>query len=56
LCEIVGGKARGSDETLAVDFFNFENWPPLSSNRTNERHLAEVLAHVNDPTRATHFD
>ena len=56
LCEIVGGKARGSDETLAVDFFNFDNWPPLSSNRTNEQHLAEVLAHVNDPTRATHFD
>ena len=56
LCEIVGGKARGSDETLAVDFFNFDNWPSLSSNRTNEQHLAEVLAHVNDPTRATHFD
>ena len=55
LCEIVGGQARGSDETLAADFFNFENWPPLSSSRTNERHLAEVLAHVNDPNSCNAF-
>ena len=58
LCEIVGGQAQASDETLAVDFFDFDfdNLPPLSSNRTNEQHLTEVLAHVNDPIRATHFD
>jgi ADP-ribose pyrophosphatase YjhB (NUDIX family) len=56
LCEIVGGEARPSDETEAVDFFDFEQLPPLSTNRTNERHLAEVLAHLHDPERPTAFD
>jgi ADP-ribose pyrophosphatase YjhB (NUDIX family) len=56
LCEIVSGAARPSYETLAVDFFNFDNLPPLSSNRTNGRHLAEVLAHVRDDNRPASFD
>ena len=56
LCEIVGGQARPSSETLAVDFFDFDNLPPLSSARTNERHLAEVLAHLRDPDRPAVFD
>jgi hypothetical protein len=29
---------------------------PLSSNRTNERHLAEVAAHLQDPARPAAFD
>ena len=56
LCEITGGEARPSNETLAADFFSFDNLPPLSSNRTNERHLAEVLAHVRDNNRPAAFD
>ncbi len=56
LCEITGGEARPSNETLAADFFSFDNLPPLSSNRTNERHLAEVLAHLKDHNRAAAFD
>ncbi len=56
LCEITGGAARPSNETLAADFFNFDNLPPLSSNRTNEKHLAEVLAHVRDNNRPAAFD
>lgn len=56
LCEITGGKLRSSNETLAADFFDFEKLPPLSLNRTNERHLAEVLAHVRDHTRPAAFD
>ncbi|MBI2875831.1 MAG: NUDIX hydrolase [Candidatus Tectomicrobia bacterium] len=55
-CEITGGAARPSDETLAADFFPFEALPPLSSARTNEKHLAEVLAHWRDPQRPTYFD
>ena len=39
LCEIIGGQARPSNETLAVDFFSFDDLPPLSAERTNERHL-----------------
>jgi ADP-ribose pyrophosphatase YjhB (NUDIX family) len=56
LCDIVGGEARPSDETLAVDFFDFDDLPPLSTNRTNTRHLAEVLAHLADPDRPAAFD
>jgi len=56
LCDIVGGKPRASDETLAVDFFPFEHLPPLSSNRTNERHLVEIQAHLADAGRQISFD
>ena len=56
LCDIVGGSPRASDETLAVEFFPFEQLPPLSSNRTNERHLAEVRAHLADAGRQIAFD
>jgi ADP-ribose pyrophosphatase YjhB (NUDIX family) len=56
LCELVGGEARPSDETLAVGFFSFDNLPPLSSNRTNERHLADVQAHLREPGRLATFD
>jgi ADP-ribose pyrophosphatase YjhB (NUDIX family) len=56
LCEIVGGEARTSDETLAVGFFRFDDLPPLSTERTSERHLAEVLAHLQDDGRPAAFD
>lgn len=55
-CEITGGEARTSDETLAVGFFPFDDLPPLSSNRTDQRHLADVQAHAQDPHRPAHFD
>jgi ADP-ribose pyrophosphatase YjhB (NUDIX family) len=56
LCEIVGGEARTSDETMAVGFFPFDELPPLSVERTGERHLVEVLAHLNDVNRPAAFD
>lgn len=56
LCELTGGQARPSNETLDVRFFPFDRLPPLSANRTHERHLAEVLAHVRDPRRPAAFD
>jgi ADP-ribose pyrophosphatase YjhB (NUDIX family) len=56
LCDIIGGQARPSNETLAVDFFSFDNLPPLSFERTNERHLAEVFAHLQDANRPAAFD
>lgn len=37
LCELTGGRARTSHETLAVDFFDFDHLPPLSQERTNQR-------------------
>jgi 8-oxo-dGTP pyrophosphatase MutT (NUDIX family) len=56
LCDITGGEARPSNETLAVDFFSFDDLPPLSSNRTNEKHLADVLAHVRNADWPAAFD
>jgi ADP-ribose pyrophosphatase YjhB (NUDIX family) len=56
LCQIVGGEARPSNETLAAAFFSFDELPPLSAERTSERHLAEVSAHYQDPHRPAAFD
>jgi hypothetical protein len=48
--------ARPSSETLAVGFFAFDGLPPLPIERTHPRHLAEVLAHLQDRGRPTAFD
>ena len=56
LCKLTGGTATPSSETLAVDFFDFDKLPPLSTQRTNERHLADVRARLRDPARGTAFD
>lgn len=56
LCKTVGGTLSTSEETLAVDYFDFEGLPPLSTNRTNIRHLRDVRAHLLDPARSTDFD
>ena len=56
LCKFLDGEPRISHETLAVDFFELNNLPPLSIYRTNEDMLREVFAHVEDPSRATAFD
>lgn len=56
LCSLLGGEPRTSYETLAVDFFDPNDLPPLSIYRTNEEMLREVFAHVADPNRPTAFD
>lgn len=56
LCTLVDGEPRVSHETLAVDFFDMNNLPPLSMYRTNENMLREVFAHVENPERRTLFD
>ena len=55
LCELLGGEATASEETSEVGFFAFDALPPLSINRTNERHLTEVQAHLLDPARPPAF-
>ena len=56
LCDLIGGEAHISDETMAVNFFDLDAPPPLSTARTNRRHLAEISAHLEDRDRATAFD
>jgi ADP-ribose pyrophosphatase YjhB (NUDIX family) len=56
LCELKGGRPETSDETIAVDFFSFDNLPVLSHNRTNKKHIDEILMHLKSPERAAYFD
>jgi len=56
LCELIGGKAAPSDETLDVRFFDLNELPALSLNRTNEKHLNEIKLHLKNSERKTYFD
>lgn len=56
LCEKVGGMPKISNETIAVDYFSFDRLPPLSISRTDEKHINDVLAHVNNPNLSTTFE
>lgn len=56
LCQLIGGEATPSDETLDVQFFDFNNLPSLSLNRTNQKHLNEIILHLQNPKRQTYFD
>lgn len=56
LCDVTGGEPAPGEETLAVDFFDPAELPPLSGERTAARHIAEALAHVADPLRPAAFD
>ena len=56
LCTLTGGEPCISHETMAVDFFDLNDLPPLSLYRTNASMLQEVFAHIQDPNRRTAFD
>ncbi|MEW5831128.1 MAG: NUDIX hydrolase [Chloroflexota bacterium] len=56
LCEHLGGEPTPSLETLAVDFFDLESLPPLSTSRTSERMIREAFAHIETPNRPAAFD
>jgi ADP-ribose pyrophosphatase YjhB (NUDIX family) len=56
LCELIGGEAKTSDETLDVKFFSLDELPVLSLNRTNVKHIEEIKQHLKDPERKTYFD
>lgn len=56
LCDLIGGAGRPSLETLAVDFFPFDQLPPLSQNRTHARHLTDIQTHLKNPACPTFYD
>lgn len=56
LCDLVGGQPKISNETIDVGFFNFDNLPPLSLNRTNQKHIDEIILHLKFEDRKTYFD
>lgn len=56
LCELLGGEAKPSSETLDVRFFSINELPELSHNRTNMKHIEEIKLHLNNADRKTYFD
>jgi ADP-ribose pyrophosphatase YjhB (NUDIX family) len=57
LCERTGGVAASSFETTEVGWFDLQALPqPFSGERTNWRHIKDVFAMVDDPSRPTVFD
>jgi ADP-ribose pyrophosphatase YjhB (NUDIX family) len=56
LCQLVSGEATPSEETSEVDFFDLDDLPELSVNRTSPEHIAEIKKHLQDPSRPAAFD
>jgi len=56
LCDLVGGEATTSVETEDVAFFNIDELPPLSENRTNMKHIREIKNHLKNDKRPAFFD
>jgi ADP-ribose pyrophosphatase YjhB (NUDIX family) len=56
LCDIVGGEARGSYETDAVDFFAPDALPPLSVGRCTAQQILRMRQHWLAPELPTDYD
>jgi len=56
ICELIGGAARTSLETDAVEFYTLEQLPPLSTGRTTARQIERMFAHQRDRALMTEFD
>jgi len=56
ICDLVGGEARVSDETDAVEFFTPDALPELSQGRTTARQIERMYAHRQDLSLPTEFD
>lgn len=56
VCEIFGGEATTSRETLEVGFFSPNLLPPLSVSRNLPFQIHRLFEHVKNPTLPTDFD
>lgn len=56
LCDLVGGEAKTSMETTAVDWFSEDNLPDLSTGRVTEEQLHRWFKHYRQPDLPTEFD
>jgi ADP-ribose pyrophosphatase YjhB (NUDIX family) len=56
ICERVGGAARASAETDAVDFFSVHDLPPLSLGRVTARQIRRLLDQARHPEWPADFD
>jgi ADP-ribose pyrophosphatase YjhB (NUDIX family) len=56
VCEIIGGEATTSRETLEVGFFAPDALPPLSTSRNLAFQIHRLFEHAKNPALATDFD
>lgn len=56
LCELLGGEARTSEETTAVDWFAEDEIPPLSLGRVTAGQIKRWFKHWREPDLPTEFD
>lgn len=56
LCDMLDGEATTSFETTAVDFFDLDTLPELSTHRTTASQLVRLREHHRAPTLPTDFD
>ena len=56
LCQLLGGEARTSHETTAVDWFAEDEIPPLSLGRVTEGQIKRWFQHWRQPDLPTEFD
>lgn len=56
VCDVIGGRARTSVETDAVDFFKMDELPPLSTPRVTDGQIKRLFAHNRERGLPTDFD
>jgi ADP-ribose pyrophosphatase YjhB (NUDIX family) len=56
VCEITGGEARTSYETMGVEFFALDALPELSAGRSNAEQIRRMYQHHLQPNLPTEFD
>lgn len=56
LCDYLNGELCVSHETPELDYYNLDQLPPLSTNRTRENYIMEAYKHFCDPSLPAVFD
>lgn len=56
ICDLLGGEAKISHETAAVDFFGRDEIPPLSTSRVLPKQIELMFDHYLHPERPTVYD
>lgn len=55
-CTEVGGNLKAGTETLAADFFNLDQLPPLSEHRNTQQQIEEIFRLYRDPNLPAYCD
>jgi len=56
LCDVIGGELLTSDETIDVKYFNINKLPTLSTARTNQKQIKDIIKHCKNPELPAVFE